>query len=319
MVAAALLATMCCAVAPTARRPRSARDRSTPFCSREARHWPVRARTSTRRVGATASTRPFWSPSAAPSRVSASYLFSAGPQTAAYNAFNWFFAPTRAGSAFAGWDQAIATVAAGLRGPLYYGAGRYAVGAIAPVYCPQGTQAWIDNVRAYMLELGADPGDTRWPGARTAGATRPPPGDLRIFAAKGAASSLVVARPILLVPATAIAGARLRIRFTLTNTGLEAGSWRAVILRLQGPSGQDLALGSRVPLRLAAGASYGFQATIRPRVAGTWRGWVDVEAASGAILAGARPVLHLVVAPAPAARSRAAGRKAYDLRGRPAS
>lgn len=318
MVAAALLATMCCAVAPTARATVGPQQidafllaRGSPLAGEGAEFYEAGRRNGVDPAFLVAI-------SGAESSFGR-YLFSAGPQTAAYNAFNWFFAPTRAGSAFAGWDQAIATVAAGLRGPLYFGAGRYAVGAIAPVYCPQGTKAWIDNVRAYMLELGADPGDTRWPGARTAGATRPPPGDLRIFAAKGAASSLVVARPILLVPATAIAGARLRIRFTLTNTGLEAGSWRAVILRLQGPSGLDLALGSRVPLRLAAGASYGFQATIRPGVAGTWRGWVDVEAASGAILAGARPVLHLVVAPAPAARSRAAGRKAYDLRGRPAS
>ena len=74
------------------------------------------------------------------------YIFSAGSQTASHNAFNWFYAATRGGSAFAGWDQAIDTVAAGIGGPLYYGAGRYAVGAIAPVYCPQGTHG-LDRQR----------------------------------------------------------------------------------------------------------------------------------------------------------------------------
>ncbi len=244
------------------------------------------------------------------------YLFSAGSRTAAYNAFNWFFAPARADSAFTGWGQAIATVAAGLRGPLYYGAGRYAVDAIAPVYCPQGTQAWIDNVTAYMLELGADPHDTRWRGALPADATGPPRGGIRIFGANGVASTLVVVRPVVLRPAPCVAGACLHIRFTLTSTGLEPASWQAVILRLQGPSGQTLAFGSHTPLRLAAGASYGFQTTVRLDAAGAWRGWVDVEAADGAILAGARPALHIVVSRAPTDRSRAAARGARDLHGR---
>ena len=239
------------------------------------------------------------------------YLFSAGSQTASHNAFNWFFAPTRAGSAFTSWDQAIATVAVGLRGPLYYGAGRYAVGAIAPIYCPQGTQAWIDNVTACMLYLGADPSDTRWPGAAPAGTSPAGPSatdtgpagvtatardELRIFAATDAASALVVTRPIALWPATVVAGTVVRIRFTLTNPGHTKGHWQTVILRLQGPSGQALAFGSRPPLQLAAGASYSFQATTRLSAAGAWRGWVDVEAPDGAILTARRPALHLAVA-----------------------
>ena len=89
-------------------------------------------------------------------------LVSDGSATATYNAFNWFWAPTRLASSFTSWSRAIATVAQGLSGPLYYGAGRYAVADIAPVYCPQGTSAWISNVTAFMAELGADPGDTRW-------------------------------------------------------------------------------------------------------------------------------------------------------------
>jgi hypothetical protein len=229
------------------------------------------------------------------------YLFSAGSQTAANNAFNWFYASTRAGSSFVSWDQAIAAVAEGLRGPLYYGAGRYAVGAIGPIYCPQGTQAWIDNVTTYMLELGGDPSDTRWRGAASVGTSQPQGDGLGIGPA-GVAAALVVQRPITLTPATAVARARLRIRFTLTNEGLKAGSWKAVILRLQGPSGQALAYGSNVPLRLKAGASYSFEATARLLDGGVWRGWVDVEAQDGTILAAARPALRIAVARASSAR-----------------
>ncbi len=230
------------------------------------------------------------------------FIFSAGSQTADYNAFNWFFATTRAGSAFTSWDQAIATVAAGLSGPLYYGAGRYAVDTIAPIYCPQGTQAWINNVTAYMLALGADPNDTRWRGAAAAEPSGSENGAVRIGPTGGGAA-LVLQRPITLAPASIVEGARLRIRFTLTNAGLKAGAWKAVILRLEGPSGQALAFGSRLPLRLQAGASYSFKATARLPASGVWHGWVDVEAADGAILGDTRPTLRIPVARAATARA----------------
>jgi hypothetical protein len=232
------------------------------------------------------------------------FLFAAGPQTATYNAFNWFYAPTRAASAFGSWDQAIDTVAAGLRGPLYYGAGRYAVDAIAPVYCPQGTQAWIDNVTACMLELGADPNDTRWRGTTLTG-VGVTPGDRLRAGRTGGASALLVRRPISLTPAALSAGGRVRILFTLTNVGLRRGRWRGVILRLQGPSGQALAFGRATTLRLEAGASYSFAATTRLPAAGAWRGWVDVEAEDGTMLTAARPVLHIVVGRAATKRRRA--------------
>ena len=104
------------------------------------------------------------------------YLFSSGSQTASYNAFNWFYAPTRIASSFSSWDQAITTVAQGISGPLYYGAGHYSVSAIAPIYCPQGTQSWITNVTTFMTTLGANPNNTRWQGttrARRAPYSRP--------------------------------------------------------------------------------------------------------------------------------------------------
>lgn len=230
------------------------------------------------------------------------YIFFAGSQTADYNAFNWFFATTRVGSAFTSWDQAIATVATGLSGPLYYGAGRYSVDTIAPIYCPQGTQAWINNVTAYMLALGADPNDTRWHGAAPVDASGPENSAVRI-GPTGAGVALVLQRPIVLAPSSIVAGARLRICFTLTNAGLKAGAWKAVILRLEGPSGQALAFGSGLPLRLRAGASYSFKATVRLPASGVWRGWVDVEAADGAILGDTRPTLRVVVARAATERA----------------
>jgi hypothetical protein len=223
------------------------------------------------------------------------FLFSTGPQTASHNAFNWFYAPTRVGSAFAGWDQAIATVAAGLRGPLYYGAGRYSVAAIAPVYCPQGTQDWVTNVTMYMLELGADPGDTRWQGAAIDAGTSAS-ADLGTTLSKAGGAILVVRRPVVVLPRRVTAGARLRIRFTLTDAGLASGVWQAVVLRLEGPGGRELAFGTRRPLRLDPGASYAFVATLRLPLAGRWRGWVDVQTQAGAIDSGAGPVLRFVAA-----------------------
>ena len=230
------------------------------------------------------------------------FLFSSGSLTATYNAFNWFYAPTRAGSAFASWSEAIDTVAAGLRGPLYYGAGRYSVAAIAPVYCPQGTQDWVTNVTLYMQELGADPADTRWPAATLgAGATR----SAAVTLAGSGGATLVVEHPITVVPRRVAAGTRVRIRFTLTDGGLAAETWQAVVLRLEGPGGQELAFGTRAPLRLGAGRSFAFVASLCLTAAGRWRGWIDAQTQAGALVSRARPVLWVEVA---AASGRAARR-----------
>lgn len=223
------------------------------------------------------------------------YIYSAGSQTAAHNAFNWFYAATRAGSAFTGWEQAIDAVAAGLRGSLYYGAGRYSVVAIAPVYCPQGTQAWIANVTAYLLELGGDPADTRWRGVASAAVSVPAKGEP--LQAAGVSSGLVAVRPFAVVRRSDVAGAPLRLRFTLVNEGRRRGAWNGVVLRLEGPAGQMLALGTRTPLHLGAGASYAFAATVRLPVAGVWRGWVSVEGRDGTLFSDARPAVRIVVAP----------------------
>src|SRR5665647_3480899 len=88
-------------------------------------------------------------------------LYAKNGDQCTYNAFNWFFGPTWPQSDFGSWDEAIGRVAEGLAGELYYGAGLYSVGAIAPKYCPDGTDNWINNVTSFMTQLGGDPADTR--------------------------------------------------------------------------------------------------------------------------------------------------------------
>ena len=89
------------------------------------------------------------------------FLYSEDGDQCTYNAFNWFYGPTWPTSDFTSWDEAIARVAEGLGGPLYYGSGLYSVDAIAPKYCPDGTEQWVANVKAFMSELGGDFTDTR--------------------------------------------------------------------------------------------------------------------------------------------------------------
>ena len=88
-------------------------------------------------------------------------LYSQNGDQCTYNAFNWFYGPTWPTSDFTSWGEGIARVAAGLGGPLYHGAGLYSVDAIAPKYCPDGTEQWVTNVKAFMTALGGNPDDTR--------------------------------------------------------------------------------------------------------------------------------------------------------------
>jgi hypothetical protein len=224
------------------------------------------------------------------------YLYSAGSRTASHNAFNWFYGATRAGSAFASWQQAIDTVAAGLRGSLYYGAGRYSVGAIAPVYCPQGTQAWVANVTAYLLVLGGDPNDTRLRAAPAVAGPAAARGEPLVAA--GVASGLVVVRPFTLAPGTVVAGSRLRLRFALVNEGPKASVWSSVILRLAGPAGRSVALGTRAMMRLEPGATHAFTAAVDLRTTGVWKGWVEIVGQRGVTFVDARPAVSIVVTPA---------------------
>ena len=85
-------------------------------------------------------------------------LYSENGDQCTYNAFNWFYGPTWPTSDFTSWDEAIARVAEGLGGPLYHGAGLYSVDAIAPKYCPDGTEQWVANVKAFMMRARRQPG-----------------------------------------------------------------------------------------------------------------------------------------------------------------
>ena len=109
------------------------------------------------------------------------------------------------------------------------------------------------------------------------------------------------------------------MRFTLVSEASGSARWTAVMLRLQGPSGRALASGPTRRCGSPGALPTAFTATVRLGAAGVWRGWVDVEAADGAILAGARPALHVEVSRAPTGRGRAAARGARDSHGRLAS
>ena len=167
------------------------------------------------------------------------YLFSAGSQTAAYNAFNWFYASTRAGSAFPAGTRRSPRSPQGLRGPLYYGAGRYAVGAIAPDLLPAG-HAGLDRQR-HGLHAGARRRSQRHPVARRA----------RVRSARAARRSTACGswtgrarrrrsscqRPVPLRPAHTRRRRPPAHPLHAHQHGSQAGSWKAVILRLQGPVG----------------------------------------------------------------------------------
>jgi hypothetical protein len=221
------------------------------------------------------------------------YLYGSGSQTASYNAFNWFYAQTRVQSSFTSWDQAITTVAQGLAGPLYYGAGRYGVAAIAPIYCPQGTADWIANVTAFLTALGGNPNDTRWSGATSdsqGAQTSPTP------SATGSPAILVAGRPVSVHPAGPLTvDQQATIDFTLTNVGGQTASWQGVTLRLAGPEGQAVVLSSSAPFTLAPQGSFTFAAPCVLPLAGSWQGWLSVETAGGATLDDSRPLVVLVV------------------------
>ena len=124
-------------------------------------------------------------------------LYSENGDQCTYNAFNWFYGPTWPTSDFTSWDEGIARVAEGLGGPLYHGAGLYSVDAIAPKYCPDGTEQWIANVKAFMIELGGNPDDTRvaaTPATPTPSPRRRPPSPAWSRSAGPSSSTTATAR-----------------------------------------------------------------------------------------------------------------------------
>lgn len=206
-------------------------------------------------------------------------LYSQGGDFSAYNAFNWFYAPTRPQSDFTSWDAAIARVAAGLSGPLYYGAGLVSVDAIAPRYCPEGTAQWVANVKAFMLELGGNPDDTRLAAAAPAPSSSPPPAQPGLVALAGAVTLDHGDRQV---------GQRIYAWFTLTDSGGLPVDLQGIRLAIRGPGGAVRDMVSGRPLTLAAGQSVRVSTSWRLDLAGRWRGWIEVESGGKVSLVGGR-------------------------------
>jgi len=199
------------------------------------------------------------------------FLYSSGGDWCEFNAFNWFYGPTRAASDFSSWDEAIARVAAGLAGPLYHGAGLTSVADIAPRYCPEGTGAWVANVTAFMLLLGGDPADTRL--AEGAGG---------IAGAAAAPARLTVAGG-LQPPAgrrDPVVGSRVTVRYTL---GAVDGplTLREVRLAVVAPDGERRDLVSDGAVVLAPGREVVVRAPLALDVIGRWSGWLEVRTDEG--------------------------------------
>lgn len=171
-------------------------------------------------------------------------LYSSGGDVATFNAWNWFYAGTRASSDFSSWAQGLDRVAAGLTGPLYYGAGLYGVLDIAPRYCPVGTQPWINNVSAFMMALGGDPNDTRLASSTSS--------------ASGLGPSLALQGSVQLTGEPYYLGRRLTATFTVTNSGGAVGTWTGMTLTLTDADGTARSLGSGVPFTLGPGETKTF-------------------------------------------------------------
>ncbi len=213
-------------------------------------------------------------------------IYQEGGDYCTFNAWNWFWGPTRPLSDFASWADGCDQVAAGLAGALYYGAGRYAVADIAPVYCPDGTQCWINNVSTFMLQLGGNPGDTRW---------------LAASAPTGPAA-LDLGSAVTLSQGPYYTGQTLKATFALTNTGGQGATWDAITLHVRGPGEVPYDLGSTKPFTLQPGQSWAFTAPWSLDQKGAWYGWIEVEKGGVWTHVGKSPAFEITVADPPAGK-----------------
>ena len=197
------------------------------------------------------------------------FLYSEGGDQCTYNAFNWFYGPTWPTSDFTSWDEAIARVAEGLGGPLYYGSGLYSVDAIAPKYCPDGTEQWVANVKAFMSELGGDFTDTRVAasGVTPVASPTPPSAEAGLVALDGSVKLDKGDREV---------GQRIYAWFTLTNTGGQPLELEGIRLAIRGPGRVARDMVSDAPLTLAAGQSLEVSSSWPLDLAGRWHGWIEV-------------------------------------------
>lgn len=197
------------------------------------------------------------------------YLYSSGGDEAAFNAFNWFYTAPRSACDFSSFEEAIAAVAAGIAGRLYYGSGLYAVDDIGPRYCPEGTANWLANVTLFTERLGGDPGDTRWTGAG-------PP---------------TVATPLLtldggvrLTAAPRVVGDTVTARFTLLNAGTAPIEVEVVRLAVRDAAGEAHDLCAEGTVTLAPGARRAYSASWTLTALGRWSGWVEVRVGGQRVL-----------------------------------
>lgn len=204
-------------------------------------------------------------------------LYAENGDQCTYNAFNWFYGPTWPTSDFTSWDEAIAAVAEGLSGPIYYGAGLYSVDAIAPIYCPDGTAEWIANVTAFMTELGGNPADTRAAVTTPTASPSPPPSQPGLIALKGSVKLDRGDREV---------GERIYAWFTLTNSGGQPVELEGIRLVVRGPGGAIRDMVSDEPLSLAAGQSVQVTTSWPLDLAGHWHGWIEVTQGGTASLIG---------------------------------
>lgn len=200
------------------------------------------------------------------------FLYSSGGDRCEYNAFNWFYGPTRAASDFASWEEAIARVAAGIAGPLYHGAGLTSVTAIAPRYCPEGTGAWVANVSAFMLLLGSDPAETRVAAVAADGEAAATTAPARLTVAGGLRPPARGRDPSV--------GERVTVEYTVTAVDGPL-TVREVRLAVVAPGGgrRDLVSGRTVVL--APGGAVVVRAPLVLDVAGRWSGWLEVRTDDG--------------------------------------
>ena len=191
------------------------------------------------------------------------FLYSENGDQCTYNAFNWFFGPTWPQSDFGSWDEAIARVAEGLSGPLYYGVGLYSVDTIAPRYCPDGTGNWVSNVTSFMTQLGGNSADTRL----ADGSALPPDTQPGLVALDGSVTLAGGAREV---------GRDVRVRFTITNTGRRPIALEGIRLAVLGPTGVRADLVSDRAVTLAPGQRLAVSASWPLDTVGAWHGWIEV-------------------------------------------
>lgn len=191
------------------------------------------------------------------------YLYSRDGDLCTYNAFNWFYGPTWPQSDFLSWEQGIARVAEGIAGRLYHGSGLYSVLAIAPRYCPDGTDAWIANVTSFMVSLGGDPADTRLPGPSAV----PPQTEPGLVALDGSVKLSRGAREV---------GETVRARFTIVNRGARALTLEGIRLAVRGPAGVRSDLATDAAFVLGPGEALNVSASWPLDLVGRWHGWIEV-------------------------------------------